>query len=112
MSGRLPRLLIVFSAFLAGLLVCLGGIYYLTARGPFSEAEDRALLERHRIDAIVAKNSGGAATYAKIEAARALQIEVLMIARASAPSITSVETVEAALAAIDHLFPPAMKRGV
>jgi protein SCO1/2 len=34
MSGRLPRLLIVFSAFLAGLLVCLGGIYYLTARGP------------------------------------------------------------------------------
>jgi protein SCO1 len=34
MSGRLPRLLIVFSAFLAGLLVCLGGIFYLTARGP------------------------------------------------------------------------------
>ena len=34
MGGRLPRLLIVFSAFLAGLLVCLGGIYYLTARGP------------------------------------------------------------------------------
>ncbi len=32
---------------------------YVTARGPFSEADDRALLERHRIDAIVAKNSGG-----------------------------------------------------
>jgi protein SCO1/2 len=34
MSGRLPRLLIVFSAFLAGRWVCLGGIYYVTARGP------------------------------------------------------------------------------
>ena len=45
---------------------------YMTARGPFGEAEDRALLERHRIDAILAKNSGGEATYGKIAAARGL----------------------------------------
>ena len=45
---------------------------YLTARGPFTEEEDRALLERHRIEIIVAKNSGGEATYGKIAAARAL----------------------------------------
>ena len=32
---------------------------YILARGPFSEAGDRALLEAHGIDAIVAKNSGG-----------------------------------------------------
>src|SRR3990170_188806 len=30
---------------------------YLTARGPFTEEEDYALLERHRIETIVAKNS-------------------------------------------------------
>jgi hypothetical protein len=33
MSGRLPRLLIVFAAFLAGLGVCLGGILYFTRAG-------------------------------------------------------------------------------
>jgi protein SCO1/2 len=34
MTGRLPRLLIVSTAFLAGLVACLGVIYYLTMRGP------------------------------------------------------------------------------
>src|SRR5258708_1850538 len=34
MSARLPRLLLVFTAFLAGLVVCFGAIYYFTARGP------------------------------------------------------------------------------
>src|ERR1700683_3449160 len=33
MSGRLPRLLVVFTAFLAGLGVCLGAILYFTAPG-------------------------------------------------------------------------------
>ena len=32
---------------------------YIAARGPFTEAADRALLETHRIEIIVAKNSGG-----------------------------------------------------
>ncbi len=36
---------------------------YLLARGPFPEAAERALLEEHRIDAVVSKNSGGEATY-------------------------------------------------
>jgi protein SCO1 len=34
MSARLPRLLVVFTAFLAGLGVCLGAILYLSPRGP------------------------------------------------------------------------------
>ena len=42
------------------------------ARGPFREADERALLEQHRIEVVVAKNSGGEATYGKIAAARAL----------------------------------------
>src|SRR5947207_573136 len=33
--------------------------FYVTGRGPFSEADDRRLLVTHAIDVIVAKNSGG-----------------------------------------------------
>lgn len=85
---------------------------YILDRGPFTLESECTLLRQHHIDVIIAKNSGGSATYAKIEAARLLGIEVMMIARAPSPIITSVESVEAALASIDHLFPPAMKRGV
>ena len=62
---------------------------YLTARGPFSETEDRALLERHRIDVVVAKNSGGEATYGKIAAARALHLPVIMLKRPALPEVES-----------------------
>jgi precorrin-6A/cobalt-precorrin-6A reductase len=75
---------------------------YVTGRGPFSEADDRALLRKHRIDAIVCKNSGGDATYGKIAAARALGIEVIMITRPKLPDVPSVETVEDVLAWLDH----------
>lgn len=53
----------------------------LTDRGPFYTEREIDLLKRERIDVIVSKNSGGSATYAKIEAARSLQIPVVMIAR-------------------------------
>jgi len=71
----------------------------VTARGPFTLADERALIEQHGIDLIVTKNSGGAATYAKIEVARELGIPVVMIRR---PEIAldegdTVESVEAAL---------------
>jgi len=56
---------------------------YITARGPFAEADERALLARHGIDAIVAKNSGGEASYGKIAAARALGVPVVMLRRPS-----------------------------
>ena len=54
-------------------------------RGPFDEAADRALLQTHAIDLIVSKNSGGAGAYAKLAAARALGLPVLMIDRPKAP---------------------------
>lgn len=77
--------------------------HYLLARGPFREAEERALLEEHRIDIVVSKNSGGAATYGKIAAARALGIKVVMVRRPTLPDVPSAETVEA-LAAIVNQF--------
>jgi precorrin-6A/cobalt-precorrin-6A reductase len=85
---------------------------YLLARGPFHEADERALLEQDRIDVVVSKNSGGEATYGKIAAARALGIEVVMIRRPALPDVPSAETVEALAAMIDHFLEPAAERGV
>src|SRR5262249_3729765 len=43
----------------------------ILARGPFSFADEAALMRDEGVEALVTKNSGGRATYAKIEAARA-----------------------------------------
>jgi precorrin-6A/cobalt-precorrin-6A reductase len=87
-------------------------VTYITARGPFSESEDRDLLTRHNIEAIVAKNSGGAATYGKIAAARALRLPVIMLKRPALPDVASVATVEEALALLDHALMLSTARGV
>ena len=83
---------------------------YLTARGPFAEADERAMLEAHRIDVIVGKNSGGASTYGKIAAARALGIEVVLLRRPRLPDAPVAETVEQAVEMAAHALVPA-KRG-
>jgi precorrin-6A/cobalt-precorrin-6A reductase len=51
------------------------------SRGPFSLAAESALMRHHRIDTLVTKNSGGFAAAAKLQAARALGVDVVMIAR-------------------------------
>lgn len=50
-------------------------------RGPFAVAEERDLLGRFAIDLVVTKASGGAATEAKLIAARQLGIPVLLVKR-------------------------------
>ena len=85
---------------------------YVRARGPFSEADDRALLLDHAIDTVVAKNSGGAASYGKIAAARALGVAVIMLRRPPAPDGPGVETVDDAIAWLDHTLTSAAARGV
>jgi precorrin-6A/cobalt-precorrin-6A reductase len=87
-------------------------VSYLTARGPFTEAGDRTLMVSHGIDAVIAKNSGGTASYGKIAAARALEIEVIMLRRPPAADAPAVETVEAAIAWLDHALTSAAERGV
>jgi precorrin-6A/cobalt-precorrin-6A reductase len=83
----------------------------LLGRGPFPEAEERRLLTAHRIDTLVAKNSGGDATYGKLAAARSLGLPVVIVARPPAPD--AVATVEAALAEIErHLAALPADRGV
>jgi precorrin-6A/cobalt-precorrin-6A reductase len=50
-------------------------------RGPFHLTDELQMLRNESISLIVSKNSGGTATYSKIEAARALQIPIVMIDR-------------------------------
>jgi precorrin-6A/cobalt-precorrin-6A reductase len=76
---------------------------FVVGRGPFTEAGDRALLSAHKIELIVSRNSGGEAGYAKIAAARALALPVIMVSRPLLPATDTVETVEAALAWLDHV---------
>src|SRR5262249_22858402 len=90
----------------------LAHVTYLTARGPFSENEDRDLLSRHSIEMIVAKNRGGEATYGKIAAARGLELPVIMLKRPALPEVTSVANVEEALGLLDHALTLSIARGV
>jgi precorrin-6A/cobalt-precorrin-6A reductase len=91
--------------------LALPSVATIEARGPFPEADERALLTANHIDAVLSKNSGGAATYGKIAAARALGIEVIMVARPARPKVETVESVEAALAWLEPHLSPA-RRGV
>ena len=70
----------------------------IAARGPFRVEDERALLERERIEVVVSKNSGTRSTYAKIVSARELAIPVVMVRRPSLPEVTRVPGVASALA--------------
>jgi precorrin-6A/cobalt-precorrin-6A reductase len=84
----------------------------IVARGPFAEADERALLAQHRIDCVVAKNSGGDATYGKIAAARALGVEVIMLRRPALPAVAAAGSVAEAVAWLDHALSSGAARGV
>ena len=74
----------------------------ILARGPFSLADELALMRNERVEALATKNSGGRATYAKIEAARMLGIEVVIVRRPAAleaDAITDLDTVVSWIAA-------------
>jgi precorrin-6A/cobalt-precorrin-6A reductase len=69
----------------------------LLSRGPYHYDDEITLLRQHRIDALVTKNSGGDMTRAKLDAAAALDIPVVMVARPQLPAgISAVGTVQEA----------------
>ena len=71
-------------------------------RGPFTRAGERALLRQYRIDVLAAKASGGAATEAKLIAAREAGLPVVLLRRPKPEPGTRVNTVEAALAWLEE----------
>jgi precorrin-6A/cobalt-precorrin-6A reductase len=83
----------------------------IMARGPFTLEGDLALLRDHAIDLVVCKNAGGHAAQAKLLAARALGLPVIMIDRPALPPRREVHDPRAVLDWIAHAAPPAL-RGV
>lgn len=71
-------------------------------RGPFDAANDQRLMEDHRIELVVSKNAGGAGAYAKIKAARALCLPVIMIDRPPQPKRVEVIEIAAVFDWIAH----------
>lgn len=71
-------------------------------RGPFDVAGDSALMRTHAIDLVVCKNAGGSGAEAKLIAARALGLPVLMIDRPPLPACEKVASVAEVLDWIDH----------
>ncbi|MDP7668424.1 MAG: cobalt-precorrin-6A reductase [Rhodospirillales bacterium] len=70
----------------------------VVARPPHSLGSERRLMEAHRIDVLVTKESGGEATASKIEAARARDIPVVAVRRPPMRNREAVAGVDAALA--------------
>ncbi|HEV3045823.1 MAG TPA: cobalt-precorrin-6A reductase [Solirubrobacteraceae bacterium] len=70
----------------------------LLDRGPFTLAGELALLDEHRIDVVVCKDSGGPHTSAKLHAARERGLPVVVVRRPPRPEADCVPGVAGALA--------------
>ena len=73
-------------------------------RGPFHLNDELQMLRDESINLIVSKNSGGTATYSKIQAARALQIPVVMIDRPQKHKIPTVARPDEVLQRLEEIL--------
>ncbi|MFE6893883.1 cobalt-precorrin-6A reductase [Streptomyces sp. NPDC057694] len=71
----------------------------LLDRGPFTLEGEREVIARHRIDVLVTKDSGGAATAPKLTAAREAGIPVVVVRRPPVPQGVEVAATVAEAAA-------------
>jgi len=82
----------------------------ILGRGPFSAEDEADLMRAHGIAVLLSKNSGGQATYGKIDAARRLGLPVVMIGRPALPEGLVVQSVDEAAAWAESQCPAAPER--
>jgi precorrin-6A/cobalt-precorrin-6A reductase len=72
-------------------------------RGPYTVPGELGLIDHHRIDVVVTKDSGGELTVAKLDAAREREMPVIVVRRPARPTTETVADVAAAAAwALTH----------
>jgi precorrin-6A/cobalt-precorrin-6A reductase len=86
-------------------IVSLPSHRLILARGPFGVDDEITLMRAEKIQTLVTKNSGGAATEAKLAAARTLGIEVVMIERPTTDETETFDKLSAVLEWIEHHRP-------
>jgi precorrin-6A/cobalt-precorrin-6A reductase len=74
----------------------------LLDRGPYTLAGELELIDRHELDVVVTKDSGGRLTEAKLDAARERRLPVIVVQRPARPDVEMVSAVADALAWARH----------
>jgi precorrin-6A/cobalt-precorrin-6A reductase len=93
------------------------GAELILDRGPFTEPNERQLMAEWSVEVVVTKNAGGGATEAKLAAARALGLEVVMVDRPPLPDLNGLDArvaadADQALDWLSHQGRSATERGV
>lgn len=78
----------------------------LRERPPFKIEDEARLMAENSITHLVTKNAGGAATEAKLAAARQRGIEVIMIARPAKPDVPAFASIGNLMTVVDGVLSP------
>lgn len=80
----------------------LPNVSVVIARGPFDTASDIDLMQTHKVTHVIAKNAGGSGAVAKIEAARNLGLNLIVIERPILPQCAIAQDVDTIMRWLGH----------